>query len=135
LKKRDLIPEQALRQVQRIFKQKGTKTLEMARKEITGEEIESKDVREAINYFMTKSWKDVSRPSLMSLVCESFGGSPDLTNPFAVSMTLISAAMAIHDDIIDQSRSKYGQPTVLGKYGRGFNANKRHHRRRFTDPN
>jgi geranylgeranyl pyrophosphate synthase len=117
-KKPSMTPEQAMKYVRKIFKQRGTKALEMARKEILNEKIESKETCGALAYFMTKLWHDVSRPSLLALVCESVGGNPELTTPIAVSMTLISGAMDIHDDIIDQSEIKYGRPTVYGKYGK-----------------
>jgi len=111
-------PEEAMKQVKKIFKQRGTKALEMARKEMLQEKIECKEAKEALTYFMTKYWHDLARPSLLSIVCEAVGGDPRLTVPIAVPMTLISGALDIHDDIIDQSRTKYGRPTVYGKYGR-----------------
>jgi geranylgeranyl diphosphate synthase type I len=113
-----MTPEQAMKYVRKIFEQRGTKALEMARKEILSEKIESKEVCRALAYFMTRLWHDVSRPSLLALVCESVGGNPELTTPIAVSMTLISGAIDIHDDIIDRSEFKYGHPTVYGKYGK-----------------
>jgi geranylgeranyl pyrophosphate synthase len=54
----------------------------------------------------------------MALASESVGGNPELTLPIAVPMILISGAIDIHDDIIDQSKSKDGRPTVYGKFGK-----------------
>ena len=54
----------------------------------------------------------------MSICCEAVGGDPNATIPFAVPLSLISGALDIQDDIIDQSKTKHGQPTVYGKYGK-----------------
>ena len=118
MKQKDVSPQEAMKQIQKIFKERGTKALEMARKEILKEKIECEEAREALDYFMTKYWQDLARPSLMSLVCEAVNGNPELTTPIAVPMILISGALDIHDDIIDQSDVKEGRLTVLGKFGR-----------------
>ena len=110
--------EEMMEQVQKILEERGRKALEMARKTVLEEEIECKEVREALKYFMTEYWHDVARPALLSLVCEAVGGDPEITTPIAVSMSLISGGIDIHDDIIDQSKSKGSRPTVLGKFGR-----------------
>lgn len=111
-------PEQAMKQVQKIFKERGTEALEMARKEILREEFKSKEVRDALTYFMTKYWKDLARPSLLSLTCEAVGGKPEKTTALAVPMILISGGIDIHDDIIDDSKKKNERPTVFGKFGK-----------------
>ena len=90
----------------------------MARKTVLEEKIESEDVREALKYFMTEYWHDVARPALLSLVYEAVCGDPDTTTPVAIPMSLISGAIDIHDDIIDQSESKGSRPTVFGKFGK-----------------
>jgi len=115
---RGISPDHAMKLTQKIFKQHGTEALETARKAVREEKIESKQAREALNYFMTKCWRDLARPSLLAIACQAVGGNPDLTTPIAVSLTLMSGAMDIHDDIIDQSEEKYGRQTVYGKYGR-----------------
>jgi len=116
--KQNISPEQAMKQVRKIFRQRGTKALETARREIFKEKIECKETREALNYFITKYWHDVTRPSLLSLACAAVGGNPEITTPVAVSMILTSGAMDIHDDLIDESRKKESRDTVLGKYGK-----------------
>jgi len=118
MKEKNVDPEEAMKQIQKIFKKRGTKALKMARKEILQEKLECKEVKEALTYFMTQYWHDLARPSLMSMVCEAVGGNPELTTPIAIPMSLISGAIDIHDDIIDQSKHKYGRPTVYGKYGK-----------------
>jgi len=110
--------EEIMEQVQKILEERGRKALEMARNEILQEKIECKEVREALKYFITEYWHDVARPALLSLACEAVGGDPDITTPIAIPMTLISGAIDIHDDIIDQSKVKGSRPTVLGKFGK-----------------
>jgi len=110
--------EEITEQLLKLLEERGKKALEMARKTVLEEKIESKEVQEALKYFMTEYWHDVTRPALLSLVCEAVGGDPDITTPIAISMTLISGAIDIHDDIIDQSKNKGSRPTVLGKFGK-----------------
>ena len=110
--------EEIMEQVQKIFEERGRKALEMARKEMLQEEIECKEVREALKYFMTEYWQDLARPALLSLCCEAVGGNPEVTIPVAIPLSLISGGIDIHDDIIDQSKIKRSRPTVLGKFGK-----------------
>jgi len=109
--------EEISEQLLKFLEERGKKALEMARKTVLEEKIESKEVHEALKYFMNEFWHDVTRPALLSLVCEAVGGDPDITTPIAIPITLISGATGIHDDIIDQSKTKGPRPTVLGKFG------------------
>lgn len=111
-------PEEAMRQLQEIFKERGSKALQIARREVLKEKITSKEAREALTYFMTEYWRDLARPTLLSLACEAVGGDPELTTPVAVSMILISGGIDVHDDIIDRSKSKNRRSTVYGKFGK-----------------
>jgi len=110
--------EEMMEQVQKLLEERGRKALEMARKTVLEEEIECKEVREALKYFMTEYWHDVARPALLSLCCEAVGGDPEITVPIAIPLSLISGGIDIHDDIIDQSKIKGSRPTVLGKFGK-----------------
>jgi len=110
--------ERIIEEVQKLLEERGRKPLEMVRKAILEEEIESKEVKEALRYFITEYWHDLARPTLMSICCEAVGGDPNATIPFAVPLSLISGALDIQDDIIDQSKTKHGRPTVYGKYGK-----------------
>ena len=110
--------EEIIEKVQKLMEERGRKPLEMVRKAILEEEIESKEVKEALHYFITEYWHDLARPTLMSICCEAVGGDPNATIPFAVPLSLISGALDIQDDIIDQSKTKHGRPTVYGKYGK-----------------
>jgi geranylgeranyl pyrophosphate synthase len=112
------IPD-ANEKMQRLFETRGMKALQLARKAIAEEKIESKEVRDSLRFFM-KRWRDVARPGLLSIVCQSVGGKPEDTTGIAVALILIAGATDIHDDIIDESEMKYGKPTVYGKWGKSI---------------
>lgn len=111
--------DDANEQMQKLFEERGTKALELARKAILEEKIESKEVKDALQFFM-KRWRDVARPGLLSIVCQSVGGNPEDTTDVAIPLILIAGATDIHDDIIDESKTKYDQPTVYGKFGKNI---------------
>jgi geranylgeranyl diphosphate synthase type I len=110
--------EEITEQLQKLLQERGKEALEMARKTVLEEEIESQEVQDALTYFMNEYWHDVTRPALLSLVCEAVGGDPEITTPIAISMSLISGGIDIHDDIIDKSEVKDSRPTVFGKFGK-----------------
>ena len=110
--------EEITNQLQKLLHERGKEGLDLARKTISDEKIESKEVREALDYFMNEYWHDFTSSALLSLVCEAVGGDPKITTPIAISLTLISGAIDIHDDIIDQSKNKGTRPTVYGKFGK-----------------
>jgi geranylgeranyl diphosphate synthase, type I len=62
-------------------------------------------------------WKDMLRPSLVSLCCEAVGGNPNATEDISIMVTLISAGMGIHDDVIDKSSNKHHRMTLPGIHG------------------
>jgi geranylgeranyl pyrophosphate synthase len=78
--------------------------------------VECRDINEALKHY-TKHWNDYVHPGLMSVACEAAGRNPDDSVPMQVVMLLLTAAADVHDDIIDASRTKYGKPTVFGKFG------------------
>jgi len=113
-----LTQEEMMEQMQKLFEERGSEALNVARKLMLEEKIECKEIRDALQYFMIEYWNDLVRPTLLSLACESVGGDPKLTNSVAVPMILISGAMDIHDDIIDGSKVKRKCPTIFGKFGK-----------------
>jgi len=117
MKQTDRSQEEIAKQVQKFLEERGRKALEIAKKEMLQEKFECKEVREALDYFMTEYWQDTFRPALLSLCCEAVGGDPDATIPIAIPLSLISGAVDIHDDIIDRSKIKEGRSTVYGKFG------------------
>jgi geranylgeranyl pyrophosphate synthase len=112
--------EEVTEQIIKILHERGKKGLELAKKTIFEEKFESEDVKEAIEYFMTEFWQDFFRPAYLSLCCESVGGNPDITTSISISLSLISGALALHDDIIDKSKIKHSKPTVLKKFDKNI---------------
>ncbi|MEM2046070.1 MAG: polyprenyl synthetase family protein, partial [Candidatus Bathyarchaeia archaeon] len=80
------------------------------------EKIGCKEVYEGIEYY-TSTWNDTTRPGLLALACESVGGNLKKAIPLQTAMLLIDAAMDIHDDIIDKSKTKGSKETLYGKFG------------------
>jgi geranylgeranyl diphosphate synthase type I len=111
--------EQEIDKMHKIFRENGQKALGLAKNLVLEEagKLHSKEAREALEYFINEYWHDVVTPALIVLSCKSVGGDPDKTIPVAVPVILVSGAVDIHDDIIDQSKTKYDRPTVFGKYG------------------
>jgi geranylgeranyl pyrophosphate synthase len=66
---------------------------------------------------VNRYWKDTLRPSLTSLCCEAVGGPQNVTHNASLMVTLISAGMGIHDDIIDKSTNKHFRRTLSGLWG------------------
>jgi len=109
--------EKLIEQVQRLLEERSQKSLEIAKKEILQEKMECKEVNDAFMYYV-RNWNDVVHPGLISIACEAVGGSADEAIPMQVVMLLLTAAVDIHDDIIDESKTKYGKPTVFGRFGK-----------------
>jgi geranylgeranyl pyrophosphate synthase len=57
-------------------------------------------------------------PALTALTCEAAGGEVKKTTNIGAALTLFVEAANLHDDIIDQTLTKYGIKTVFGRFGR-----------------
>ena len=108
--------EEAAKEVRKLFNERGSKVLQEAAASVLQEKIECDEVKGALSHFMSY-WRDVVRPSLISLACEAVGGDPSITAPLGKSLTLLSGATDIHDDIIDKTMAKEKRKTVLGGFG------------------
>ena len=109
--------EKLIVQVNRMLVERSKKSLEIAKKEILQEKRESKEINDAFKYYV-KPWYDVVHPGLVSIACEAVGGKADDTTSIQVAMLLLTAGFDIHDDIIDESKTKHGKPTVFAKFGK-----------------
>jgi len=110
--------EEITGQLVELLRERGKEGLELARKTALEEKVELKEACEALEYFMNEYWHDYTSSGVLSLICEAVGGDPKITIPIAVPLTLISGAIDIHDDIIDQSEIKGDRQTVYGKFGK-----------------
>jgi len=109
--------EKMIELVQKFLEERSHKALEIAKKEILREKMECKEINDAFTYYV-EDWKDVIHPGLLSIACEAVGGDVDKAIPVQVVMLLLTAAIDIHDDVIDESKTKYGKPTVFAKFGK-----------------
>ena len=99
-----------------ILRSRSAKALSMAKKEILAMSLEGRG-GEALKHYAT-DWDDTSHPGILSLTCEAVGGQPERVVPIQVATLILTAAMDVHDDIIDGSRTKNGKTTVFGKFGK-----------------
>lgn len=101
-----------------LFAKRGRTAFEAAKEAILQEKITYKPVHDALQYFMQEIWFGVQHPALISLTCEAVGGDPKETTSIGAATVLLAGAADIHDDIIDQSKTKGSKLTVFGKFGR-----------------
>lgn len=109
--------EKIIEKIVNILQERSTKSVDIAKKLILSERRECKQINEAFKYYV-KDWNDYIHPGLISVACEAVNGNPDKSIPIQVAVLLLTAAFDIHDDIIDESKTKYGMPTLFGKFGR-----------------
>jgi geranylgeranyl diphosphate synthase type I len=99
-----------------ILEKRSRKGLELAKKIVLTEKVESQKVYDALEYY-TSNWKIFTHPGLFSIACEAVGGNPENAINVQASLAMITAALDIHDDILDKSKIKRGRLTVYGKFG------------------
>jgi len=109
--------EKTIEEITRILQERSTKSFEIANKIILSEKRECKELNVAFEYY-AKNRIDYIHVGLISIACEAVNGNPDDSIPIQVVMLLLTAAIDIHDDIIDGSKTKYGRPTLFGKFGK-----------------
>lgn len=103
-------------QVLRMLEDYGGKSLEEARKRLFEIGVEDPKARESMKMY-ANNWNDFIHPSILSLssdcVSERTTGIADLQT----MILLLTAAMDIHDDVMDKSTTKNGKATLYGRYG------------------
>lgn len=104
-------------QVHGLLCRYGKPAFKVAQKIILEEDIENRNVREALDYFVQEVWLDMEYPGLMALACKAVKGKPGKTLRLGASLVLLRGAMDVHDDVIDKQGTKAGKPTLYGKYG------------------
>jgi octaprenyl-diphosphate synthase len=56
------------------------------------------------------------RPMLILLMAKNFGDVSDVTQNAAVGLELLHTASLVHDDVVDESKERRGQPSVNANY-------------------
>jgi geranylgeranyl pyrophosphate synthase len=100
-----------------IMQKRGRASVELAKEKMLSEAVEYASLRDALRYFMD-DWKDFLHPALVSLACEAVGGKQEATAQVGAALVLLAGGADVHDDIIDESITKWSEKTVYGKYGK-----------------
>jgi len=101
-----------------LLQERGKPALEVAKQLIQQEKITYQPLQKAVHYFVEKFFRDVMQPGLLSLYCEAVGGNSNETTQVGAAMVLLVGAADLHDDIIDNTKTKNGRQTVFGKFGK-----------------
>ena len=109
--------KELLEKAKKLCEKEGREGWKLAQETMLKEKTSSPELQEAIKYLMTKCQPDVFRPALLSLCSKAVKGTSNVTAPVGASLILLARAIGIHDDIIDQSKTKDERLTVLGKFG------------------
>lgn len=112
--------EELFEEAKKLCEKEGMKGWKLAQETMMRAEPSILELQEAIEYVMLKYQPDYFRPALLSFCCKAVGGDSEDTIATGAALTLFAWAIGIHDDIIDQSRTKNKRPTVLGKFGKGL---------------
>ncbi len=106
--------------MKQIFEHRGKLAIETAKAEILNLSPDSPIISDAFAYFAktTLSHALPVFPGLVSMSCEAVGGNNEKVPSIGAAVMLMACAADLHDDVIDQSKTKWGTPTVFGKYGR-----------------
>lgn len=108
--------EKLMPQIIRMLDKQGSMALEQARRRILAIKVESVEAQEGLKLY-AKNWRDMIHPALLSLSVNAVSnGTFDVTD-LQIVVLLLTAAMDIHDDVMDKSKTKSGKPTLYGKFG------------------
>lgn len=104
-------------QVLKILEAQGGQSLGQARKRLVEIKVENATARKGLKMY-AKNWNDVIHPSILSLSFDAVSETPAAAvTDLQVMVLLITAAMDIHDDVLDKSLTKNGKETLYGKFG------------------
>ena len=106
-----------MKQTLQILEMKSQKALESAKQQLLLIQIENKKLRQALEYY-ADNWDDTLHPGMIAIASEAVGGNMEESLPMQVSMLFLTAAIDVHDDVVDGSKIKNGKFTVFGKFGK-----------------
>lgn len=118
-KRKNLKPSQnkLMKEALYVLRERSGKSIKLAKNELLTINIESQKGRQALNHYAA-NWDDIVHPGILSLSCEAVGGRPNDATQMQVILLLLTAAIDVLDDIIDQTSVKNGRFTVFGAYGK-----------------
>jgi octaprenyl-diphosphate synthase len=91
--------------------------LERVEKEISVETVASVDVVTQIGQYLQESGGKRLRPSLLLLASKLIGDGGDSAIHLGAVVEIIHAATLVHDDVIDDARTRRGRPSANAQWG------------------
>jgi geranylgeranyl pyrophosphate synthase len=111
VKEKKLMP-----QILKMLELQGGEALEQARKRLLAIGIENPKAQESLKMY-ANNWNDLIHPAILSLTSDSVSVRTPIVTDLQVLVLLLTAAMDIHDDVMDKSTIKYEKATLYGKFG------------------
>jgi len=108
--------EEPLEKVKKVLEKEGLEGWNLAKQTLLDQETRNPQLKEAIDYIT--QLPDFFRPAVVSICCSAVGGNPKTTVPCSASLILLSKAIGIHDDIIDNMKMRNNRLTFFGKFGK-----------------
>jgi octaprenyl-diphosphate synthase len=98
----------------------GHSALSQACQKMLQNQYDSGIIREALHHYARMVLPNVLPifPSLVYLSSKAVGIVPENSKSVAAALMLITSSGDIHDDILDNSKEKFGRKTVFGKFGK-----------------
>ncbi len=106
--------------MKKVVLSKGSAAFSLVKQLILEKSKDSSPISQALQHFVNVTLTSALPifPALTALSCEAAGGDSKATVGVAAAIMMIAGAADIHDDVIDQSKSKGPNLTVYGKFGK-----------------
>jgi geranylgeranyl pyrophosphate synthase len=108
--------EKLMPQIIGLLEDRGSKSLDQARRRLLMVKVETAKARAALEHY-AKNWNDTIHPAILSLSCDAVTEEVTDVKDMQVIILFLTAAMDIHDDVLDKSKTKGGKVTIYGKFG------------------
>jgi geranylgeranyl pyrophosphate synthase len=98
----------------------GKPALSAACQKILTNQYDNDKIKDTLHFYAQSVMPNVLPifPALIILSSKAVGGNEKNAQAVAAAMMLITSSGDIHDDIVDNSKAKFGNKTLFGKYGR-----------------
>jgi geranylgeranyl pyrophosphate synthase len=100
----------------KLLEESGSESLKNAKNHLRTLELETPAAREALERY-AENWNDTIHPALLALSYDAVADETAKVVDLQTVVLFLTAAMDIHDDVIDKSRTKGGKPTIYGEFG------------------
>ena len=108
--------EALMPQILTMLQSQGAESLKLAQQRLLTIRLKDTRARKSIESY-AKNWTDVIHPGLLSLSSDAVSKRTPVVTDLQVMILLLTAAMDIHDDVLDKSEEKNGRTTLYGKFG------------------